>query len=394
MIFQSLKMAWKSIISNKMRSFLTMLGIIIGVMSLVVLVSLVSGTSDSVTSQISSMGTNLLSVTINDDYDNPLKLSDLSIFTDDDQISAVAPIAQSSLTVEDGSTSETATVYGTTSSYQDIEGLTLSSGRFLKNVDIENHTNVAVISQDIATDILGRQDVVGDTININGSSFLIIGLLEEDDSSSSTDAVYEAYIPYTALIRQSDSVSSDITSFCVSAASEDTLDLAESNLETILLDRFSDDEDAFTITNQSEIMETMESVTNTLALLLGGIAAISLLVGGIGIMNIMLVSVTERTREIGIRKAIGASRGVIMLQFLIESLVVSLMGCAIGIFLSWVTLKIIAVIGTSYDLSFTLSMNVVWISIIFSLGIGVIFGLYPANKAAKKNPIEALRYMG
>lgn len=159
----------------------------------------------------------------------------------------------------------------------------------------------------------------------------------------------------------------------------------------MLLERFEDDEDAYTIYNQSTIMDAMSSITGTLSLLLGGIAAISLLVGGIGIMNIMLVSVTERTREIGIRKAIGASRGSIMTQFLIEALVVSLMGCCIGIGLSWVAIQIVnRVGGTSYGLA----GNVVVIAVVFSLLVGLVFGLYPANKAAKKKPIDALRYTG
>lgn len=159
-----------------------------------------------------------------------------------------------------------------------------------------------------------------------------------------------------------------------------------------MLDRFGQDEDAFSIINQSTLMETMSSVTNTMAIMLGGIAAISLVVGGIGIMNIMLVSVTERTREIGIRKAIGAGRGTIMMQFLIEALMVSLLGCMIGIGLSWSILKIATMVVE--DMSFQLSMNVVWLAVGFSVLIGVLFGIYPANKAAKKHPIEALRYSG
>ena len=195
------------------------------------------------------------------------------------------------------------------------------------------------------------------------------------------------------MIRLTEDVSSNITSFCVSASREDTLDHAEAVLTETMMERFSQDEDAFTIVNQSTIMEAMESVNNTLALLLGGIAAISLLVGGIGIMNIMLVSVTERTREIGIRKAIGADRGTIMLQFLIEALMLSLLGCVIGILLSWGILQIISAAGDS-DTVYRLSVSVVWIAIAFAIGIGVIFGIYPANKAAKKRPIDALRYTG
>jgi len=394
MILQSLKMAWKSIITNKMRSFLTMLGIIIGVIALVVLVSLVSGTTESVKNSISSIGTNLLTVTISDDKGRPVKLSDLDEIAENSDISEAAPIAQTSITAKSRYSSETAAIYGTTASYKDIAGLTLSSGRFIKKTDVDNHTNVAVISSDLATDVMGRTDVTDETISLDGKNYLIIGVLKADDSTTSTYSDYKAYIPYTSLIRLTDTVSTSITTFCVSAADENSTSAAETTLNNILYERFNEDEDAYSIQNESEIQEAMESVTNTLALLLGGIAAISLLVGGIGIMNIMLVSVTERTREIGIRKAIGAGRGTILTQFLIEALMISLIGCGIGIFGSWIILKIASVFATSYNLSFSLSMNVVWIAIAFSTAIGVIFGLYPANKAARKSPIEALRYAG
>lgn len=393
MIVQAVKMAWKSIASNKMRSFLTMLGIIIGVMSLVVLVSLVSGTTESVTDQISSIGSNLLTVTVQDDKGRPLKLADVSELAEDEEIEATAPVAQSSVTAASSYSEESASLYGTTGAYYDIQGMELYAGRFIKNIDVESHTNVAVINAGLATEVMGRMDVTGETIKLNGTEYQIIGVLAAKDSDSSTTENYEAYIPYTSLIRLMDDVSSEVTTFCASAASKETLDDAQSALTAALMERFNQDEDAFTVINQSAVMEAMESVTSTLALLLGGIAAISLLVGGIGIMNIMLVSVTERTREIGIRKAIGAGKGTIMLQFLIEALMISLMGCAAGIFLSWVTLQIISGVGGE-DMNYTLRLGVVWISIAFSMGIGIIFGIYPANKAAKKQPIEALRYVG
>lgn len=393
MIFQSLKMAWSAILSNKMRSFLTMLGIIIGVVSLVVLVSIVSGATDSVTEQINSIGTNLLTVRITDDKENPLKLSELSEIAEKEEIGETAPIAQTGATAKSGYTSDDITVYGTTGAYYNIQGLTLAAGRFLKKSDMDNNTYVAVLNQTAAEEIFGTTNVIGEEISLDGRGFRIVGVLAEEESavSSLTSSTLEAYIPYTTIIRMADNIF-HITSFYASSADEDSMDAAESTLKTWMLERFGNDEDAFTIINQSALMETMGSVTNTLALMLGGIAGISLLVGGIGIMNIMLVSVTERTKEIGIRKAIGAGRASIMMQFLIEALMVSLMGCLAGIVLS---VGILYLAGMAMEeMSFHISMGVVWVAVGFSVLIGVVFGIYPAGKAAGKQPIEALRYSG
>ena len=393
MILQSVKMAWKAVLSNKMRSFLTMLGIIIGVMSLVVLVSLAGGTTESVNNQIASMGSNLLTVSIQDDKGNPMKLDDVEALTENDEIAKAAPVAAGSVTAYSTYSEETANIYGTTGSYAEIQGLELYSGRFLKKTDIENHTNVVVINAGLAIQVMGRMSVVGESISLDGVDYQIIGVLKADENDSTTTENYETYIPYTSLVRLASDVSSEVTSFCVSATSEDSLEEAENVVTQTMMQRFSQDEDAFTVMNQSTVMETMASVNQTLQLMLGGIAGISLLVGGIGIMNIMLVSVTERTREIGIRKAIGANRSAIMLQFLIEVMMLSLMGCFLGIVLSWTVLQVISAINSA-DMIYTMSGEVVGIAIAFSVLIGIVFGLYPANKAAKKKPVDALRFAG
>ena len=409
MIFQSMKMAWHAVVSNKLRSFLTMLGIIIGVVALIVLVSIANGATSSVTDQISSMGSSYLTVTITDDKGNPLRLKELSDFCEPEEVDEVAPVSWTSVTAKTSYSNGTMTLTGTTGSYADIQGLELFSGRFLKQTDIDNNSYVVVITKDTATELLGRVDAVGESIKLNGKSFLVVGVLSDstsltqgaavtgssdsDDSDSSSSSVQlEGYIPFSTMTRLADNVL-DVTMFYASGTDEDSLEPAENALTELLMERFGEDEDAFSIVDQSEIMEAMSSVTNTMSLMIGGIAAISLLVGGIGIMNIMLVSVTERTREIGIRKAIGAGRETIMLQCLIEALLVSLMGCLAGIGLSWVILKVAAVVMKN-SMSFTMDMKVVWLSVAFSVLIGVLFGLYPANKAASKKPIDTLRYSG
>ncbi len=331
----------------------------------------------------------MLNVTITDDHNAPIKLSEMQELIQGTGMDEAAPSSQTTVTASGIYEEESVNVTGTTASYMNIQGLTLADGRFLMRPDIDNHSNVAVVSAETATDLLGRSNVVGETIKLNGKEFLIIGVLEEEETavSSMTDS-YAAYIPYTALIRLTEGVSMNVTSFCVSVNGED-MDAAEEELETILMKRFGQDEDAFSIFNQSAVAEAMSSVTGTLSLLLGGIAAISLLVGGIGIMNIMLVSVTERTREIGIRKAIGAGRGTIMTQFLTEALMVSLSGCFLGIIFSWFVIIMIDLAG---GVEYGLSGGVVLVSVVFSVAIGVIFGIYPANKAAKMKPVDALRF--
>ena len=396
-MIQTLKMAMKSIAGNKFRAFLTMLGIIIGVMALVILVSLVNGATGTVTDTIAKMGSDLITVRISDDKGKPITLDTLDGWMDTEGVGLIAPSGTATATGKYGSTNATFQVYGATPAYEQVNGLKLLLGRFLKASDVDNHTDVCVINEAAAEKLVGYTDCLNVEISLSGRKFRVVGVLEDDEDSLT--AVFGAdslvaYIPYTTLLRLSSTVSSTITSFSVSAADGSDLAAAESAMRKLLMDRFDEDEDAFTLSSRNIMEDAMNNVTSILTVLLGGIAAISLIVGGIGIMNIMLVTVTERTREIGIRKAIGAGRGAILLQFLLESVVLCMLGCAIGVFASWAVLQVISVVVSSLGIVFSLEWNVVAIAIGFCFAIGVIFGLYPANKAAKMAPIDALRYGG
>ena len=394
---QSFVMALRSIGANKMRAVLTMLGIIIGVMALVVLVSLVSGATNAVTGAVSDLGTSLVTVTVSDDKGKPIRLSDLEEWTKEPDIGLISARTSSTVVGKYGANYDSVTVYGTTPSYYQIQGLQLSMGRWLKSSDQNSATYVCVLNEAAAEELIGYTDCVGETITLSGVQFTVVGVLQENEDSLTsmlTSGMLMAYIPYSSLIRLTDSVSSDVTTFYLSAAEGSTVDAAADAMDKILMERFDEDEDAFDVDASNMLEEAMNSVTSTLSILLGGIAGISLVVGGIGIMNIMMVTVTERTREIGIRKAIGASRGNILTQFLMEAVVLCMMGCALGIFLSWAILQVVSTVTISAGLTFSLNMGVVALAVAFCFLIGVVFGLYPANKAAKMKPIDALHYGG
>ena len=394
----AVKMALRSIGANKMRAALTMLGIIIGVMALVVLVSLVDSATSSITSEVSSLGNSLLTVRVSDDKGVPVKLKDLENWVDTEpSIAAVAPYATSTATGKFGTESADFNVYGVTQDEYKIQSMQLVMGRFIAASDVKNSNRVCVIPEGTAEDLIGYKDCLGREISLNGIKYTVVGVLEDEEESLATilsGGMKTAYIPYTSLMRLSTDNGSSISTFYIGAAEGYTLDQAEEVMENLLLERFNQDDDAFSISSLNMIEEAMGRISNFLNILLGGIAAISLIVGGIGIMNIMLVTVTERTREIGIRKAIGASRRTILVQFLIEAVVLCMLGCALGIFVSWGILQIISTITASADIAFHLQGKVVFLSVLFCFLIGVIFGLYPANKAAKMKPIDALHYGG
>ena len=380
MFFNSLRLAIRSTLANKMRSFLTMLGIIIGVMSVIVLVSIVQSTTSSISSAIASMGSDLLTVTVTDE-DITLDADDFLAMEDYDAIAGVAPYLTVSSTARSGSTYTSVSAVGVTGEYMDIAGREMESGRAIVQSDLDWRTYTAVIGTEVAGDLFESYDVIGKTFTMSGHTFTVVGLLAE--SGSSTDS--QVLIPLTTASRIADSTA--ITTAYVKASSTSTVDIAQAQAE-YQMQLLTGDEDSYTVYNMSELLDTMDDVMNTLSLMLGGIAAISLLVGGIGIMNIMLVSVAERTREIGIRKAIGARRSHIMMQFLIEACVLSILGGLIGLGLSALGLRIFASVA---DMTIAIEWRAAVAALVFCVIIGVAFGSYPAAKASKMTPIEALQ---
>ncbi|NLI53303.1 MAG: FtsX-like permease family protein [Clostridiales bacterium] len=380
MFFNSLRLAIRSTLANKMRSFLTMLGIIIGVMSVIVLVSLAQSTTSSITSAISSMGSDLLTVTVTDE-DLTLDADDYLDLEQYDSIAGVAPYLTVSSTARSGSNYTSVSAIGITGEYMDIAGLDLESGRAIVESDLDWRTYTAVIGTGVAGDLFESYDVIGQTFTMSGHTFTIVGLLSETGSDTDTQIL----VPLTTAQRISDSTA--ITTAYVRAASTNEVDLAQALTEYKML-QLTQDEDSYTVYNMSELLETMDDVMSTLSLMLGGIAAISLLVGGIGIMNIMLVSVAERTREIGIRKAIGARRSHILMQFLIEACVLSILGGLIGLGLSALGLRIFTIVA---DMTIAIEWRAAIVALLFCVVIGVAFGSYPAAKASKLTPIEALQ---
>ena len=389
---QAVKMAFSAILSNKMRSFLTMLGIIIGVLSVTLLVGIVQGATDSVTAQLQGLGGNKLMVSITSPKATYITLEDLTNLQNKDGLGLIAPTIQGADKAKVDGKISAASISGVTDAAQIVDGITVVNGRFIQQSDNQNRLNVAVVGAKIAKDLFGHTDVVGSSFTMLGRSFEIVGVLKEDGTTSMSSQDSTVYIPISTASRLMNQTS--IRSFNAATISSGTVDQGKTALENFLGSKIKASSDnsedkGYTIFNMGDILSAFDSIMGTMSLLLGGIASISLIVGGIGIMNIMLVSVTERTREIGIRKAIGAQHSDILIQFLIEAVSISITGGLIGMLMG---AGLLQVLSSIMDLQLHLSVSVSALALGFSLAIGVIFGIYPANKAAKLKPIDALRY--
>jgi len=390
-IAESIRIALRALWVNKIRSGLTMLGIIIGVGAVIAMVGIGNGASKSITDQIQGLGSNLL--TVYPGQSDSLTSKDVSVLEQGQYVQAVAPIASSNAQVVFGSSNAFVNIYGTTGSYLDVRNTSLSRGRFFTQEELADYKRVAVVGPTVVENLFGSADtnIIGKSIKVNNVPFQVIGITESQGSSGFMNNDDLIIIPITtAQLRLTGDKS--VRQILVKAVSEDSMDIAQMEITSLLRNAHklsAAQEDDFAISNQADILETMEGVTQTLTMLLGGIAAISLVVGGIGIMNIMLVSVTERTREIGIRKAIGAREIDILYQFLIEAVILSVMGGAIGILIGGGGSIIIAkLIG----MTSVISLSSVIIAVTFSALIGIVFGVFPAKKASSLNPIDALRY--
>ena len=388
--FSSVKMAWESIRSNKMRSFLTMLGIIIGVAAVIILVSLVQGLSAQVSSMFESMGTTGVSVSAFSQYETrSFTYNDIEDFMWEhtDKMIGFVPNTRVEATLKYGGSNSDTTVNGVNEYYTTLSNLDTQLGRFINKVDVDNCSKVAVIGEYNAIECFGSvKEAIGKSIKINGLPFTVVGVAErksDDVSQYSQDDA--AYIPYSAAEKFLNS--GNLSDFTLIAKSADTVDDVVALANEFMFGIYGS-EDKYYVGSLKDMLDEYNSMMGTMSAALGGIAGISLLVAGIGIMNIMLVSVTERTREIGIRKSIGAKRSSILVQFVVEAMTLSLLGGIIGIIFGTV---VAMVIGKIIDIPARPTVFIILLSLGFSSAVGLFFGFNPARKASKLNPIDALR---
>jgi putative ABC transport system permease protein len=403
---QTILEALESLNGNKMRSGLTVLGIVIGVAAVIAMLSVGRGAEASITGSISGIGTNLLFVfqSFNEDVRNPkpLTLGDAQAIGDPFQapsVHAVAPALQGNGEVVFGGESTTTQILGVTPEYFPVRNYAVTEGQVINEEQILGRASVVLLGPDVADKLFGRRNgITGETVRIEGQPFRVLGVLESKGGGGFGSQDDLVIVPFSTaqarLIRRSSNDRVDM--IMVQVVDAESVDQATEEISQILRTRHRTPigEDDFTVFSQRDLLTTFESITSILTIFLGGIAAISLLVGGIGIMNIMLVSVTERTREIGLRKALGARKRDILIQFLTESSLLSLIGGIVGILFGWFIAYVVGQIAAATNTDFTpvVGTDAILLATLFSAAVGLFFGIYPASRAANLEPVEALRY--
>jgi len=396
-VFLIIQLAIYGLLKNKIRSFLTILGIIIGIASVIALMSVGEGARQDVVENISSRGTNIITIHYSDKNGEGFNNRDLDFLENNDRFSnieIISPVISESLLVEFKENDTRGSISGVSERFDEIEEIGVSYGRFLNENDIKQVRSVAVIGSEIATELFpgyGLEEVVGEKIKLGESRLKIVGIIEEQEGTGYAEPNIEVYIPYTAASKKVLLVDS-YTQLKIKVSNVDALETTVSEIETKLYSFKKireDEEENLKIYTSEELISLVSEATETFTILLSAIASISLLVGGIGISNIMLVSVTERTREIGLRKAVGARQSDILLQFLLEAILLTLFGGIFGIALGAGSGQLISRYA---EVSSVVTLNSIILATSVAIGIGVIFGFAPARKAAKLNPIDALRY--
>ena len=403
---QAVREALESLASNKLRSILTILGIVIGVGAVIAMLAVGVGAQNTITGSISGIGSNLLFVFRGNQVTTvsrvePLTLEDAQALLDQFQapsVDTVAPVVNADVKVTYAGDSTSTSLTGVTPSYSDVRNYSVTEGEFITEEQYLGNASVVLLGPDVADELFGRRDgIVGETVRIEGQPFRVTGVLESKGGSAFGSQDNVVMIPFsTAQARITRRSSNRVDMILVKVLEADHMQQATDEVAQILRNRHRTKigEDDFTIFSQQDFVSTAKTITGVLTIFLGGIAGISLLVGGIGIMNIMLVSVTERTREIGLRKALGARKKDILIQFLTESSMLSLFGGVIGIGLGWLIAFVVGRIAVASGTPFTpkVGIDAILLATIFSTAVGLFFGLYPANRAAGLEPVEALRY--